>query len=469
MSEMKLIAMTDFRQAHDGKSRKSLAVTLGPLACVCFLMVVGNWSAAASIADNIVAGKEAAGDMGGVGLGAWPRFRGPNGKGEVDGVEFPLRWKAEDYRWQVKLPGMGHSSPVVMGDKIFVTTGLSDDGTQILLAFQAQDGKLLWEKHYPGRLHRLHQFNSYASSTPALDNRRIFWAWAIPEALIVVALDQTTGEELWRRELGPFVSEHGFGASPVVIGDIVVLANEQDGESFVIALSAETGEIRWKTPRRTEKTAYSTPCLFQPPEGPPQLILASWAHGVSSLDLQTGSVLWEVPVFRYRVVGSPYVVGGSVIASCGEGGVGRQLAILRPPEKPGAQPKIMLELKQDIPYVPTAVGYGSLAFLWSDRGVITCVDVTNSQVLWKERVGGQYFASPIRIGEQLLNISRQGEVVIVRASERFELLARFTIEEGTHATPAVAGDTLYIRTYSRLAALPGRPSRSHPPIPPAQK
>ena len=453
-------AMLSWNVYSQERRRGNCPLVLGAVACIVLLHAPSNFLKAESSPEGRVPEGRWAENAPHSDRGSWPRFRGPNGKGEVDGVEFPLPWKAADYRWQVKLPGIGHSSPVVMGEKVFVTSGLPESGTQILLAFQAQDGKLLWEKRYPGQLHRLHQFNSYASSTPALDNRRVFWAWAVPEALVVVALEQSTGQELWRRELGPFVSEHGFGSSPVVIGDTVILANEQDGESFIVALSAETGEIRWQTPRRTVKTAYSTPCVFQPQNGPPQLLLTSWAHGVCSLDLQSGTPLWEIPVFRYRVVSSPCLVGGFVIASCGEGGAGRQLVIVRPPESQGDVPKVTLQLSQDIPYVPTAVGYRNLAFLWSDRGVVTCVDVKSSKVLWRERLGGFYFASPIRIGERILNISRQGEVVVVGAKEEFELLARFAIEEGTHATPAVAGDTLFIRTFSRLAALPGRVSDS---------
>ncbi len=438
------------------RRRGNCPLVLGAVACIVLLHPTSNFLKAESFPEGRASEAKSVGRVPKSDRGSWPRFRGPNGKGEVDGVEFPLPWKAEDYRWQVNLPGIGHSSPVVMGEKVFVTSGLPESGTQILLAFQAQDGKLLWDRRYPGKIHRIHQFNSYASSTPALDNRRVFWAWAVPEALVLVALDQSTGQELWRRQLGPFVSEHGFGSSPVVVGDTVILANEQDGESFIVALSAETGEIRWQTPRRTVKTAYSTPCVFQPQNGPAQLLLTSWAHGVCSFDLQSGNPLWEIPVFRYRVVSSPCVVGGFIIASCGEGGAGRQLVIVRPPESQEEVPEVTFQLSQDIPYVPTVVGYRNLAFLWSDRGVVTCVDVKSSKVLWKERLGGYYFASPIRIGERILNISRQGEVVVVRAKEEFELLARFAIEEGTHATPAVAGDTLFIRTFSRLAALPGR-------------
>jgi outer membrane protein assembly factor BamB len=387
----------------------------------------------------------------------WPRFRGPNGAGEIDGLKLPVPWTPQSFSWQLRLPGNGHSSPVVYGERMFITSADPESATQILWALRASDGKLLWERRYPSKVHRLHQFNSFASSTPALDEKRIFWAWATPEQLTLVALDQLSGEELWRVSLGPFISEHGFGASPVVVGKLVILANEQDGQSFIVAVDATSGRIQWQTPRRSIKTAYSTPCLLHPPGGTAQLVLASWAHGVYALELETGKPLWECPVFRHRVVSSPCIVEDVIVASCGEGGVGRQLVLIRPPVEVGQQPQVLLELERDVPYVPTAVRRGPLAFLWSDRGVVSCLDVTSQTLVWKERVGGQYFASPLRVGDHLVNISRQGEVVILEAGPKFHMVTQFSLQEGTHATPAVAGQTMYVRTFSHVFALPCNP------------
>ncbi|MCS7239043.1 MAG: PQQ-like beta-propeller repeat protein [Thermoguttaceae bacterium] len=387
----------------------------------------------------------------------WPRFRGPNGRGERDDVRVPLEWTGGIIRWQVDLPGVGHSSPIVWGDLVYVTSALPEDATQILRAYRAEDGSLVWEKRYPSRPHRVHSFNCYASSTPAVDEKRIYWAWGNPEELVVVALDRTSGRELWRQRLGPFVAEHGFGASPIVADGLVILPNEQDGESCVVALEASTGQLVWRTPRRSEKTAYSTPAVLAPAGREPQIVLTSWAHGISVLDLHTGKPVWELPVFRFRVVASPFVADRFIFASSGEGGVGRQLVVVRYPAEVGQQPTKVLELAQDIPYVPTPVAAGDLVFLWSDRGVVSCVELKQMAVLWKERLGGQYFASPVRTGDQIFNISRQGEVVILRAARRFEVLSRFNLAEGTHATPAIARDNVFVRTYSRLLAVPTLP------------
>lgn len=385
---------------------------------------------------------------------AWDRFRGPNGSGVYDGVEVPTEWNEKTFRWRAKLAGTGHSSPVVGAGMVFVSSAVDEDATQILQAFRCDDGAIVWERRYPSRVHRLHSFNSYASSTPAVDDRRIYWAIAHPEELTLVALEISTGRELWRRSLGPFMAEHGFGTSPIVANGIVILASEQDGESSIWAFDAENGSVRWKTPRRSEKTAYSTPLVLYGESGRAQLVLTSWAHGISSLDLETGRPLWELPVFRHRVVASPVAVGGLLIGSCGEGGAGRQLVVVRPPRETGQSPEVVFELKSDIPYVPTAVASGDLVFFWSDRGVVTCLDTASMKTLWRERLGGQYFASPVRTGSQVFNISRTGEVVMIRAARQFELISRFQLPEGTHATPAVTRDAVFVRTYSLLLAVP---------------
>ena len=384
----------------------------------------------------------------------WPRFRGPNGRGEVDGLNPPRDWSSVACLWERELPGVGHSSPVIWGDRIFVTAAVQEDATQILRCYRRSDGTLLWERQYRSVFHRQHPFNCFASSTPALDAGRLFWAWASPEQLTLVALTQEDGQELWRRDLGPFVSQHGFGASPIVYGDMVILPNEQDGESWVIAVDVASGQTRWTSPRRSEKAAYATPCVLEIGSSPARLVLASWAHGLYCLDMETGQQLWEMPVLRYRVVASPVICAGTIFASCGEGGVGRQMFAFRlNPQGTSESPEIAYQVADAIPYVPTAVCRDRLIFLWSDRGIVSCLDAPTGKVLWRERAGGEFFASPIRIADQVCNISRRGEFVAVAALPKFHLIGQRKFEEGSHATPAVVDGVMYLRTFSRLYAL----------------
>ena len=242
-----------------------------------------------------------------------------------------------------------------------------------------------------------------------------------------------------------------------LLGDMVILANEQDGNSSVIALDRATGETRWRSDRRTEKAAYATPCVYQPDTGPAQLIVNSWAHGISSLDPATGKLNWEQAVFKYRVVGSPAIAGGLVFGACGTGGVGRQMFAVRPGNAAtGAEAEVAYELKGSLPYVCTPVAYGDLLFSWFDRGVVTCLDAPSGKIHWQERVGGNYFSSPVRVADRIYCISREGEVVVLAAKKKFKELSRVDLKERSNSTPAVADGTMYLRTVSHLMSLGGK-------------
>jgi len=384
----------------------------------------------------------------------WTRFRGPNGAGQADSPNIPIRWTAADYRWRVALPGIGYSSPVVGADRLFVTSADPQTAGQTLWCLRIADGSIAWQHEVDSKPHPKHRFNCYASSTPALDDSQVYFCAWTAEGIRLLALRQSDGQPVWQRSLGPFVGEHGFGTSPMVFRDLVIVSNDQDGPSFVVALDRADGTIRWRAERRSEKAGYATPCLWQPPSGRPQLILSSWAHGVTGLDAQTGRLLWELPVFQNRVVASPFVAGDLVFASAGVGGVGREMYAIRPgqPDQ-GVEARVAYALDGPLPYVPMPVAKGNLLFLWQDRGVVSCLDAPSGKVLWRQRVGGEFFSSPIRVGDRLYNISRDGQMVVLAAAEKYELLARFPLGEPTHSTPAVAGDCLYLRTVSHVMAL----------------
>jgi len=386
----------------------------------------------------------------------WPRFRGPNGAGVSEAPTVPVRWTSEDYRWRVELPGIGHSSPVVWGDRVFITSAEEEDATQMIHCLRTSDGGSLWKRDFPSTTHSKHQFNCYASSTPALDGEQVYYCFATPTRYTVMALAQSEGREVWRRDLGPFESQHGFGASPMLFDDLVIVPNEQDGESSVAALDRATGEIRWQAKRRTVKAAFATPCIYRPESGPPQLILSSWAHGISSLEPRTGELNWEEPVFKYRVVGSPVMAAGLIFGCCGTGGVGRQMFAVRPGDPAtGAAPQVVYEVKKSLPYVCTPVAHGDLLFAWFDRGVVTCLDAPTGEIVWRERIGGDYFGSPVRVADRLYCISREGEMVVLAAARQFQELARIDLEERSHSTPAVADGVMYVRTLSHLMAIGG--------------
>jgi len=415
-----------------------------------------------------------------IGIGAqagdahWPRFRGPNGTGISEATTVPVKWTENDYNWTAALPGMGHSSPVVWGERIYVTCCDRKTATRTVVCLAAGSGRAVWRRDYPSKTFRQTRDNSYASATPATDAAGVVVTWSTPEEVVLLALDRD-GRDVWKLGLGPYVGGHGTGASPIIVGDLVVLPNDQEdpkalpsmygrnpkmatGKSFLVGVDRATGAIRWKTERRTRLSAYSTPCLAPSPDGRPELIFTSTAHGITAVDPATGTVNWEVGnVFRDRCVGSPVVADGLVVAGYGAGSRGARHVAVRPGSRAkGLKPEVVYDITKPVPLVPTAVARGGRLFLWGDDGRITCHEASSGKTIWQGRVPAAFYASPVCVGGRLYGISKKGEVFVVAASDKFELLGRVPLGEPCFASPAVAGGVMYLRTLSRLFSLGGR-------------
>jgi len=392
---------------------------------------------------------------------AWSRFRGPDGAGASDATAIPVAWTEKDFHWRVKLPGGGHGSPAVWGEKIFVLCSDGSDATRILACIGLADGKIMWERRYGSKTHRINRDNNYAASTPAADEERVYATWTAPEEVTLVALDHG-GKEVWRHNLGPFKSEHGSGTSPIVFGDKLILANDQLEKSSIIALDRKTGETRWRVERKAESVSYATPCVYRPEGGAPELIFTSTAHGVTSIDPETGALNWEfAAAFPLRVVGSPAVAGGLIVGACGTGGVGKRFVAVRPgSKKESREPRLGYDLRKEIPYVPTPFGKGDLLFLLTDQGLARCLRAATGEEVWRESLNARFYGSFVCAGDRLYAMSRDGEVIVLKASETFELLARNPIGEGSHATPAIAGGALILRTYNHLMSIGGKKPES---------
>lgn len=384
----------------------------------------------------------------------WTRFRGPNGSGVSTATTVPTSWTEADYNWKVELPGQGHSSPVVWGHKLFLTSAEEDGARRLALCVDTSSGKILWQREFPFGSPKKHLQNSYASSTPAVDAERVYFALADDEHYLLKACDHD-GNDVWQYDLGPFQSQHGSGTSPIVYEDMVLLGNDQDGPSYLLALDRRTGEKRWQAPRKSAVVAYSTPCVYQPAGGPPELIFLSEAHGVTSLDPHSGQVNWEFSAFDKRTVSSPVIAGDLILGACGSGAGGNYVAAVRP-GKGSEAPEEVYRVKKSAPYVPTSVAKGDLVFLWGDAGVVSCIEAADGEVVWQKRIGGNYSGSPICVGEALLNVSADGEVVVLRAGRAFEELGRMPLGEEFRSSPSVAGGRLYLRTVSHLFSIGGK-------------
>lgn len=390
----------------------------------------------------------------------WTRFRGPNGEGVSDATTVPAQWNDRDVNWRVELPGFGHSSPVLWGDKIFLTSAFDDTALRLVLCLRASDGQIIWQRKYPSSPHVRHKFNSFASSTPCVDSEKVYCCWSTPEEYTLLALDHD-GNEVWKKNLGPYVSQHSCGVSPVVYDDLIVLGNDQgdenhQGTSSLVAVDRKTGERRWKLDRRTATVAYSTPCVYQPKGGEPELIFNSESHGITSIDPASGRVNWEINVFSKRSVSSPVVAGGLIFGSCGSGGGGNYIVAVRPPANPGSSPEIAYKIETSAPYVPTPVALGELVFFWADNGIVTCARASTGETVWQKRVGGNYHGSPVCVGGRLYCLREDGEVTVVAAADKYELLGRNPLGEEARSTPAVADGRMYLRTASHLVSVGGK-------------
>lgn len=403
----------------------------------------------------------------------WTRFRGPNGSGISSATNIPTEWTADDYHWQVDLPVQGSSSPVLWGKRLFLTGDDADEGQRSILCIDADSGRILWQREYPLETHYLHRDNDFASATPCVDGDGVIVVWSNPDQVRVTALS-LDGEEIWQRDLGPYKGLHGSSNSPIIADGLVVLANDQmdpkrfgfylgrdadrnPGKSFLIALDRKTGETRWKVDRKSELAGYATPCIRRV-DGRAEAVFSSTAHGITAVDLQIGRISWEVDqIWDDRTVSSPQLHDDLVFASFGKGLSGQRMVAVRPGEPGSAKGELVYDITKNVPLVPSFVVKDGLLYLWADNGVVTCLDAATGTVHWRERVGSEFYSSPIWIEGRLYGISKRGQVVVLAAGRRFEVLARVELGEKTFATPAVADGVMYLRTRTRLYSLSGAP------------
>lgn len=390
----------------------------------------------------------------------WTRFRGPNGTGISQDKRIPVSWTEQDFRWRVPIAGESHSQPVIWGRNLFLLTAIDGGRERWLLCLDKDKGKEVWAKKYSLPTHRPQNRNaSFANTSAAVDAERVVACFVSAEHFWVRAFDHA-GTELWARDLGTFQSQHGHGASPMFYEDCVIVANEQDGDSFVIALDKKTGEPIWKTPRRSLRggTAYGTPCVHELPGGGVELLLTSQAHGIASLDPKTGAPNWEAPVYNKRMVASPVVAGEVAVGSCGQGGgQGNYLTAVKLGGKGDvSRTHVAYTLRKATPYVPTPLFTGGRLYLFSDSGIVSAIEPATGKEIWAARPEGEFFSSPVLIDNKIYCPTVAGEMVVVAAGDKYELLARNPLGEGTRSTPCVDAGRLYVKTFTHLVCVGGK-------------
>ncbi len=392
----------------------------------------------------------------------WVRFRGPNGSGVSTATTIPVEWTEEDLNWKIEIPGIGHGSPVVWENRLYINAESNDGEKRIVLCIDTQSGQQIWERSFPAVTHKKHRKNSFASSTPAVDERHVYAAWATPERITLVALDHN-GALVWDADLGAFKGGHGFAASPIVYQDMVVIGNDQDGESSLIAVDRSDGSIRWNVPRRSKRITYSTPCVYERAGRAPELIFTNWQHGITAINPDSGNTNWELSTFdtsrNERAIGSPVVAGDLIIGTCGFVTAQKHAVAVRPGDS--GQPDDVEEvfrIERNVPHIPTVIVHNDRLYMWSDKGIVGCYELQTGKSIWQQRVGGNFFGSPVCVNDCLYSISDEGEVVVIAADDRFEVLAKNSLGEPSHSTPAVANGAMFLRTFSHLISVGGLPS-----------
>ena len=377
----------------------------------------------------------------------WARFRGPNGTGIAPAADVPSQLTEKSIRWNTALPGSGHASPVLWGMRVFTACQDPTGKRRCITCLDADSGKILWTTWLPCEEQHMHNDNSLAAATPAVDAQAVYIGWVNGERVEALALDHD-GKQLWRHDLGAFSATFGPGASVMVVDDVVVVTNDQNSADAAIhGLDRKTGETRWHIPRHSGLPSYATPALLQNKGGRNDLVISSPAHGLTCLDPRTGTQRWNVDgLFTLTVITSPVFGDGLVMATAGRGAEreGAVVAI------DGDSAKLLYRPEVKLPYVPTPIVIGSNVYLWDDQGTVSCIEFKTGKQAWSQPVTGPTYTSPVSDGSRIFGISRKGELVVLAASPEYRELGRYALPEGTHATPAIAHGSLFIRTFTHL-------------------
>ena len=411
-----------------------------PLRLASFVLLFAVVVAPASAADVV---PQKATDPITHGPADWPAWRGLHGNGVAASDQSPpVRWSStENVLWKAPLPGRGHSSPTVVGDRVFIATAEEDREVQSILCFDRQTGRELWRTavHEGGLERKGHKKSTQASATIASDGRRLFMNFMNSGAIHTTALD-FAGKQLWQTKVSDFDMHQGFGSSPTLYGPYAIVATDSRGGGNIAALDRATGKIAWQI-SRPEKPNYTSTALLHA-AGKDQLVI----HGcdlVTSLEPATGKKLWEIEGATTECVTSLVTDGQRIFVS---GGYPRKhvQAVLA-----DGSGKTAWENTSQV-YVPSMVVHQDCLYAVLDPGVATCWKCDTGEELWKERLGGTFTASLVLVGESLYATNEVGQTFIFKARpDKFERVAENKLGDEAYATPAICGSRIYMRVVEK--------------------
>jgi outer membrane protein assembly factor BamB len=375
----------------------------------------------------------------------WPGWRGPDGTGVTPETGLPVEWSAtHGVRWKVPLHGAGVSTPVVWGDRVFLTAcdGRLNDELHVH-CYRRADGRQLWHTRLFGSALSDGQFapGGMAVPTPATDGRRLYVLFGSGD-LACLDLD---GKPVWVRSLaaeyGPFRNRWGMAASPLLVDDLLVVQVDHWGESYLLGVDAGTGANRWKT-HRDASVNWTSPVLAR--SGGHRQVIAAGSYRVQGYDLDTGKELWSVTGLQMQCIPTPVVHGDRVYAVSGRDS--HTLAI-RLDDARGdlTATHVAWKARAFATYICSPVCYGGQYYFVEDNGFASCLDAATGQRLWRERLGGNFRASLVAGDGKVYFTGMEGVVTVVKAGPKFEVLARNDLEETIVATPAVSAGEIFVR------------------------
>ncbi len=377
----------------------------------------------------------------------WPEFRGPTGQGHSNSTGLPVTWSESDnIVWKAPVPGHGWSSPVILGDQIWMTTATENGRSLRAVALSLTDGRLLRnvEVFQVAKPPDVHYRNNYASPTPVLEGDRIYVHFG-PSG--TAALDHS-GRILWKTEELTYKDEHGPGSSPVLFGDLLIVNCDGRGTPFVAAVDKNTGKVRWKTTRHDgARNAFTTPLVI-PAAGGEQLI-SPGADRAVAYDPKTGRELWWIRYNSFSLVPRP--VFGHGLVYIVTGAYEPVLYAIRPDGNGDVtKTHVVWTLNRGIPYTPSPLLVGDEIYVVNDNGLLTCLDARSGQTLWRTRLGGNYLASPLYADGKIYVLSDGGQTTVLQPGRTFLRLSQNQVDGITVASMAVAGKSIFIRSESHL-------------------
>ena len=386
----------------------------------------------------------------------WAVFRGPDGDGVSNYENLPVQWAADkNVAWSVTV-AEGWSSPVVSEGQVFLTSAVVQDADAekskydlIVAAYDLDTGKITWQTKVfvqPETAPRIHQKNSHASPTPIIHDDRLYVHFG-HQGTACLTLD---GEMVWKTVSVEYKPVHGNGGTPIIVNDTLVFSVDGAATTKVVALSLVDGSPRWTFDRESNaprKFSFSTPALIE--VNGSQQIVSPGSDVVHGLDAKTGEMIWKVTYDGYSVIPKPVLYNG-LLYVCTSYNTPWIYCIDPSGKGDVTETHVKWSHQKQVPHTPSIIVRDDLIYMVSDRGIGSCLDAQTGEVVWQERIGGNYSASPIYTNGLIYLQSEQGDATVIEASRDFKVVSKNTFGERTLASYGVANGTLLIRTAEKL-------------------